>query len=147
MEWQVHPMLWHVLVLLDLYLPYEFPDLDWLTLLISSLIGHVYMGPEVNWNWFENSLQSKISLQLIASPGSVHMNAGEVSFSQVCNSLSSKWSKFQTVFRSSCPDVFCKKDVLGNFTRLTRKHLCQSRFFNKVASCPATLLKKRLWHR
>ena len=48
MEWQVHPMLWHALVLLDLYLPYEFPDLDWLTLLITSLIGHVYMGSEVN---------------------------------------------------------------------------------------------------
>ena len=137
MEWQVHPMLWHALVLLDLYLPYEFPDLDWLTLLITSLIG----------NWFENSLQWKISLQFIASPGSVHMISGEVSFSPVCNSLSSKWSKFQTVFGSCCPDVFCKKDVLGNFARLTRKHPCQSLFFNKVAGCPATLLKKRLWHR
>ena len=42
-----------------------------------------------------------------------------------------------SILRSSRPDVFCKKGVL-------RKHLCQSLFFNKV---PATLLKKRLWHR
>ena len=35
-----------------------------------------------------------------------------------------------------------------NFTKFTGKHLCQSLFFNKVAGLrPATLLKKRLWHR
>ena len=37
-----------------------------------------------------------------------------------------------TTFRSSRPEVFCKKDVLGNFAKFTGK---------------ATLLKKRLWHR
>ena len=38
--------------------------------------------------------------------------------------------------------------VLRNFTKFTGKHLCQSLFFNKVASLrPATLFKKRLWHR
>ena len=41
-----------------------------------------------------------------------------------------------------------KKGVLRNVTRFTGKHLCQSLFFNKVADLrPATLLKKRLWHR
>ena len=41
-----------------------------------------------------------------------------------------------------------KKSVLRNFTKFTGKHLCQSFFFNKVAGLrPATLLKKRLWHR
>ena len=41
-----------------------------------------------------------------------------------------------------------KKDVLRNFVKFTGKHLCQSLFFNKVADLrPATLLKKRLWHR
>ena len=50
--------------------------------------------------------------------------------------------------RSSRPEVFCKKGVLRNFTKFTGKHLCQSLFFNKVAGLkPATLLKKRLWHR
>ena len=28
--------------------------------------------------------------------------------------------------------MFCKNDVLRNFTRFTGKHLCQSLFFNKV---------------
>ena len=46
------------------------------------------------------------------------------------------------LFRSSRPEVFCKKGVLRNV------YLCQSLFFNKFGSLtPATLLKKRLWHR
>ena len=50
--------------------------------------------------------------------------------------------------RSSRPEVFCKEDFLRNFVKFTGKHLCQSLFFNKVAGLrPATLLKKRLWHR
>ena len=61
--------------------------------------------------------------------------------------------------RSSRPNVLCEKGVLRNFAKFTRKHLCQSLFFNKVADIcarvsfliklqapPATLLKKRLWH-
>ena len=41
-----------------------------------------------------------------------------------------------------------KKDVLKIFTKFTGKHLCQSPFFNNVAGLrPATLLKKRPWHR
>ena len=41
-----------------------------------------------------------------------------------------------------------EKGVLINFTKFAGKHLCQSLFFNKVAGFrPATLLKKRLWHR
>ena len=50
--------------------------------------------------------------------------------------------------RSSRPEVFCRKGVLRNFAKFTGKHLCHSLFFNKVAGLrPATLLKKRLWHR
>ena len=42
--------------------------------------------------------------------------------------------------------MLCKKRC--SFTKFTGKHLCQSLFLNKVASLrPATLLKKRLWHR
>ena len=41
-----------------------------------------------------------------------------------------------------------KKGVLRNFTKFTGKHLCQSLFLNNVAGLrPATLLKKKLWHR
>ena len=46
--------------------------------------------------------------------------------------------------RSSSPEVFCKKDVLKNFTKSTVKHLRQSLFLIKLQS---SLLKKRLWHR
>ena len=38
-----------------------------------------------------------------------------------------------SVCRSSPSEVFFKKGVLRNFTKFTRKHLCQSLFFNKVA--------------
>ena len=41
-----------------------------------------------------------------------------------------------------------KKGVLRIFTKFTGKHQCQSVFLNKLAGQrPATLLKKRLWHR
>ena len=41
-----------------------------------------------------------------------------------------------------------KKGCLRNFTKFTGKQLCQRLFFNKVAGLsPATLLKKRLWHK
>ena len=35
--------------------------------------------------------------------------------------------------RSGRPGAFYKKSVLRNFAKFTRKHLCQSLFFNKVA--------------
>ena len=38
-----------------------------------------------------------------------------------------------TTDRSSRPEVFCKKGVLRNFTKLTGKDLCQSLFLNKVS--------------
>ena len=41
-----------------------------------------------------------------------------------------------------------RKGVLRNFAKFTGKHQCQSLFFNKLAGLrPATLLKRRLWHR
>ena len=51
--------------------------------------------------------------------------------------------------RSSRPEVFCKKGVLRKFAKFLGKHLCQSLFFfDKVPGLrPATLFKKRLWHR
>ena len=52
------------------------------------------------------------------------------------------------LWRSSRPEVFCKNRVLRFFTKFTRKHLCQSLFFNKIAGVrPTTLLKRRLWQR
>ena len=51
------------------------------------------------------------------------------------------------ILTSSCPEVFCGKGVLKNFTKFTGKHLCKSIFFDKDAGLrPATSLKKRFWH-
>ena len=49
--------------------------------------------------------------------------------------------------RKQPAEVFYKKGVLKNFIKFTGKYLHQSLFFNKVTGLPATLLKKRLWHR
>ena len=56
--------------------------------------------------------------------------------------------KYTVVYRSGGPEVFYKIGALKNFAKFTGKHLCQSLFFYKVPDVrPATLLKKRLWHR
>ena len=53
-----------------------------------------------------------------------------------------------SIFRSSRPGGVRWKGFLRNFAKFTGKHLCRSLFFNTVAALrPATLLKKRLWHR
>ena len=41
-------------------------------------------------------------------------------------------SDYEHRFRSSRPEVFCRKGVLKNFAKFTGKHLCQSLFFNEV---------------
>ena len=47
---------------------------------------------------------------------------------QTCRS-----SHLQIFFRSSRPEVFCKKSVLRDFAKFTGKHLCQSLFINNFA--------------
>ena len=42
------------------------------------------------------------------------------------------WTEF-FILRSSRPKVFFKEGVLKNLAKFTRKHLCQSLFFDKVA--------------
>ena len=78
------------------------------------------------------------------------------SVSLVSNSVFMRWKLFltgvlflekQPTIESSSPEVFCKKGVLGNFAKLTGKHLWQSLFLIKLQAPPATLLKKRLWHK
>ena len=54
----------------------------------------------------------------------------------------------QMSFRSSHRSCSVRKGVLKDFAKYREKHLCQGLFFNKfVGLRPATLLKKRLWHR
>ena len=54
-------------------------------------------------------------------------------------------SKFWTNSGSSRPEVFFKKGVLRNFTKFTRKHLCQGLFFNKVAGLRTPFFIEHLW--
>ena len=53
-------------------------------------------------------------------------------------------SRLQMFFRSSRPEMFCKKAVLRDFLKFTTKHLCQSLFITKVAGQDGNfILKKR----
>ena len=56
---------------------------------------------------------------------------------------------FQIFFVQKQPlEVFYKKIGLRNFAKFTRKYLCKSLFFNKIAGLrPEISLQKRLWHR
>ena len=55
--------------------------------------------------------------------------------------------RYKTI-RSSHQRCSIEMGVFNNFTKCTEKYLCQALFFDKVAGLrPATLLKKRLWHR
>ena len=40
----------------------------------------------------------------------------------------------QKMYRSSRPEVFCKKGVLTNFVKFTGKHPCQSLFLIKLSN-------------
>ena len=40
--------------------------------------------------------------------------------------------KEKSIFRSSRPEVFCKKGALTNFSKFTGKHLCQGLIFNPI---------------
>ena len=44
-------------------------------------------------------------------------------------------------YRSSRPEVFCKKVVLKNFGKFTGKRLCQSLYFDKVAGQASNFIK------
>ena len=50
-------------------------------------------------------------------------------------------------FRSSRPQVFCKKGVRRNFTKFTGKHLYQSLCFNKIAgSTSSSSIHSNFWN-
>ena len=71
-------------------------------------------------------------LLLFVSPQNTITNSsGEFGVGET--STECKVSIFFKTYKSSRPEVFCKKDVLRNLIKYTGKHLCQSLFFNKVA--------------
>ena len=54
------------------------------------------------------------------------------SFLNLLNKLSGFFVKY------SNPMCFIKKGLLENFANFTKKHLCQSLLFNKIAAAPST---------
>ena len=65
-------------------------------------------------------------------------------FMSITNCRKSRTESF-SICRSSHRRCSMKKGVLRKFAKFTEKHLRQSVFFAGLR--PATLLKKRLWHR
>ena len=62
--------------------------------------------------------------------------------------LTGFWIRLRATHRSSYRGCFVKEGVLRNFANFKGRHLCQKLFFKKIAGLgPATLLKRRLWHR
>ena len=49
----------------------------------------------------------------------------------------------QMIYRSSYPELLCRKGILRDFAKFIGKHLCQS----LLGFRPAPLLKRKLWHR
>ena len=64
-----------------------------------------------------------------------------LSFWAIAKSSSDRWTSYSIcmTIQKERPEMFYKKSVLKNFTKFSRKHLCQS-------LRTATFLKKRLWH-
>ena len=70
----------------------------------------------------------------------------EKSFNSISQSYHSSLSYIKG--QKQLPGGVLLKSVLRDFAKFSEKHLCQSLFLNKIAGLrPATLLKKRLWHR
>ena len=87
---------------------------------------------------------SPVNLLLIFRKPFLKITSGRL----LLNGLTSHCMLLPFLIRSSHQSCSIIKGVLRNFVKFTGKHLCQSLFFNKVAGVrPATLLKKRLWHR
>ena len=73
----------------------------------------------------------------------------------VGNSQADTFPVIQFYFRPVCIQNTCRhrsshrcsvrKGVLRNFTKFTRKHLCQGHFLIKLQAC--NFIKKRLWYR
>ena len=62
--------------------------------------------------------------------------------------VSANWREKKAKYRSSHRRCFVRKGPRRNSPKLTRKYLCQSLIFNKIAGLrPANLLKKKPWHR
>ena len=98
--------------------------------------------PKIVFSVLDNFVRLELKgLNVCQGLKSISASAFIVNIERIFNCLTN-------IFRSSRRRCFERKGFLRNFAKFTGKHLRQSLFFNKVAGLrPATLLKKRLWHR
>ena len=61
----------------------------------------------------------------------------------MCSKKTSQNSQVNT--RSSHPEMFCQKDVLKNLSKIHKKHLCRSLFFNNVEGRKPETVRSSFW--
>ena len=121
--------------------------------MLSSLLGNKSSIVKKRQTLSQSCLVTLLSIAFIkkAFIGQTLTRHCIILASKIVQILTQKQKSEHKVFRfiqKQPPKVFYVKGVLRNFKKFTGKHLCQNLFFNKVAALrPATLLKKRLWHR
>ena len=52
---------------------------------------------------------------------------------------------FATIYKSSRPEVFCKKGVPRNFAKFTGKHLCHSLYSRNISTDVSVFLNQRIF--
>ena len=98
----------------------------------------------IKWNYFRGGTLSHNNLTISCKNWCFLFRTSLINL----NKSASRYCVHCLIGKSSLPKVFHEKGVLRNFVKFTGNHRRQRFFFNKVASLsPATLSKKRLWHR
>ena len=88
---------------------------------------NIYQAAQQNFSWLLNTAMKRLSFLM---------------------EYGNRFDCFKGNARSSHRRCSVRKGVLKNFAKFAGKHLCQKLFFKKVVGRrPATLLKRRLWHR
>ena len=123
-------------------------------LLALLCLSHYFVFKTAQWYKKSFSFAKNVLCQLLKDQLKIYFhlyNANKIlCFRTFCtvNIIILVLFTFERMLRSSHQRCSLRKGVFKNFVKFTRKHLCQSLFFNKIAAIrPATLLKKRLWHR
>ena len=120
---------------------------------IITFISFTSVFPEIFWfllTWFQDlnvslnktfSMKALLYICLLAKrsfQGKGAIYSLKIYLWLTCSKRVGLW------YRSSCPEVFCKKGVLRNFAKFTGKDLCLSLFFNKVAGLRTPFLIEHL---
>ena len=117
------------------------------TLIVFASLSNLHKLCKCNTNVFNQNKQVWTFMTTLHKKWSfpLRISSVNVTKSKLSHQVINLWSLLKD--RSSHPEVFYQKGILKSFAKFTGKNLCESLFFNNVASLkPATLLKKRFWH-